>query len=52
MDKSMEERILENIIRHIYVNRHLSNLGYDTMTMEMKNIFNSLVCKAVSDRNV
>jgi hypothetical protein len=51
MDKSMDERILEDIIRHIYVNRHLSNLGYDTMTMQMQNVYNNLVCTPVGDRN-
>lgn len=52
MDKSFEEHLMEDIIRHIYSNRHLSNLGYDTMSMQMKNLFNSLVCKAIGDRNV
>lgn len=49
---SMEEQLLADIIRHIYTHRHLSNLGYDSMNMEMKNVYNSLVCKAIGDRNV
>jgi hypothetical protein len=52
MDKSLEEKIMEDIIKHIHSNRHLSNLGYDSMTTEMKNIFNSIACNPVSDRNV
>jgi hypothetical protein len=52
MDKSIEERILEDLIRHIYTHRHLSNLGYDSMSMQMQNAYNSLVCRPVSDRNV
>jgi len=36
----------------LHSNRHLSNLGYDSMTTEMKNIFNSIACNPVSDRNV
>ena len=47
-----EERELENIIRHMWRNSHLSNLGYDSMTDEMKRLFNSLVGKKISDRNV
>ena len=52
MDKSAEERILEDLIRHMYTHRHLSNLGYDNMSMQMQNTFNCLVCRPVSDRNV
>lgn len=52
MDLSMEERLMADIIRHMYVNRHLSNFGYDSMTMEMQNLFNSINFKPVSDRNV
>lgn len=52
MNKSAEERILEDLIRHMYTHRHLSNLGYDSMSMQMQNVYNSLVCKAIGDRNV
>jgi hypothetical protein len=45
-------RIYEEIIRHMYNNRHLSNLGYDSMTMEMKNLFNTVNFEPVSERNV
>ena len=51
MDKSAEERILEDLIRHMYTHRHLSNLGYDSMSMQMQNVYNSLVCTPVGDRN-
>jgi hypothetical protein len=49
---SMEELLMADIIRHIYIHRHLSNLGYDSMTMEMQNLFNSLNFQPVSERNV
>jgi len=52
MDKSYEEEVLESIIRHMYTHRHLSNLGYDSMTMQMQNLFNNIVCKPIGDRNV
>ena len=52
MDMSMEEQLMAEIIRHIYTHRHLSNLGYDSMTMEMKNMFNSINFKPIGDRNV
>ena len=51
MDMNMEQQLMADIIRHIYVNRHLSNLGYDTMTMQMQNVYNNLVCTPVGDRN-
>ena len=52
MDMSMEEQLMAEIIRHIYINRHLSNLGYDSMSIEMKNLFNNINFKPVSERNV
>jgi hypothetical protein len=52
MDMSMEERLMAEIIRHIYKHRHLSNLGYDSMSIEMKNLFNSVNFEPVSERNV
>jgi hypothetical protein len=52
MDMSMEERLMAEIIRHMYANRHLSNLGYDSMSIQMQNLFNSLNFKPVSERNV
>lgn len=45
-------RIYEEIIQHIYIHRHLSNLGYDSMSMQMQNLFNSINFKPVSERNV
>lgn len=52
--KNNEEiaKLQADIIRHIYSHRHLSNLGYDTMTMEMQNLFNNINFEPVSDRNV
>jgi hypothetical protein len=52
MDISMEEQLMAEIIRHIYAHRHLSNLGYDSMTLEMQNMFNSINFKPIGDRNV
>jgi len=52
MDMSIEEKLMADIVRHMYTHRHLSNLGYDSMTMQMQNVYNSLVCKAIGDRNV
>jgi len=52
MDMSMEELLMAEIIRHIYKHRHLSNLGYDIMSIEMKNLFNSVNFEPVSERNV
>jgi hypothetical protein len=52
MDISMEEQLMADIIQHMYANRHLSNLGYDSMTIEMKNLFNSVNFEPVSERNV
>lgn len=52
MDMSMEELLMAKIIRHMYTNRYLSNLGYDSMTIEMKNLFNTVNFEPVSDRNV
>ena len=49
---SMEEQLLADIIRHMYTHRYLSNLGYDSMTIEMKNLYNSINFKPLSDRNV
>ena len=43
---------MAEIIRHIYKHRHLSNLGYDSMSIEMQNLFNSINFKPVSERNV
>jgi hypothetical protein len=48
----MEELLMAEIIPHIYKHRHLSNLGYDSMSIEMKNLFNSLNFEPVSERNV
>jgi hypothetical protein len=48
----MEERLMADIIQHMYTNRHLSNLGYDSMSIEMKNLFNNINFKPVSERNV
>jgi hypothetical protein len=47
-----EERFLESLVRHMWANSHLSNLGYDSMTEEMKLAFNRIVRKPVSDRNI
>ena len=52
MDMSMEELLMAEIIRHIYKYRHLSNLGYDSMSIQMQNLFNSINFKPVSERNV
>ena len=52
MDMSMEEILMAEVIRHIYINRHLSNLGYDSMSIQMQNLFNSINFKPVSERNV
>jgi hypothetical protein len=40
------------IIRHLWANRMLSNLGYDSLTEEQQRAFNRIVCKPVSDRCV
>lgn len=48
---SIEEKLMADIIRHMYTHRHLSNFGYDSMTMQMQNVYNSLVCIPVGDRN-
>jgi hypothetical protein len=52
MDMSVEELLMAEIIRHIYKYRHLSNLGYDSMSIQMQNLFNSINFKPVSERNV
>lgn len=52
MDISMEEQLMADIIRHMYKHRHLSNMGYDSMTMQMQNLFNSINFKPVGERNV
>jgi hypothetical protein len=52
MDMRREEQLMVEIIRHLYTNRHLSNLGYDSMTIEMKNLFNTINFKPLNDRNV
>ena len=52
MSMSMEELLMAEIIRHIYKHRHLSNLGYDSMSIQMQNLFNSINFKPVSERNV
>jgi hypothetical protein len=52
MDMSIEELLMAEIIRHIYTHRHLSNLGYDSMSIQMQNLFNSLNFEPVSERNV
>ena len=52
MSMSMEELLMAEIIRHIYKHRHLSNLGYDSMSIQMQNLFNSINVKPVSERNV
>lgn len=46
-----EECVLESIIKHMWENSRLSNLGYDSMSDEMKLAFNKLVCKPIGDRN-
>lgn len=46
-----EERVFESIIKHMWENSHLSNLGYDSMSEEMKLTFNKLVGKPIGDRN-
>lgn len=51
MDMSMEEILMAEVIRHIYTHRHLSNLGYDSMSIEMQNLFNSINFKPVGERN-
>ncbi len=51
MDISHEEQLMAEIIYHIHTHRHLSNLGYDSMTMQMQNVYNKLVCNPVGDRN-
>lgn len=51
MDDSFVEE-LKALVQHMWVNRHLSNLGYDSMSIEMKNTFNAINCKPVGDRNV
>ena len=49
---SMDDlRIYEEIIRHIWLNSHLSNRGYDSLTDEHKLVFNSIVGEKPSDRN-
>ena len=50
--KMDEERVLESLVRHMWANSHLSNLGYDSMTEEMKLVFNKIVGKPVRDRNI
>jgi hypothetical protein len=52
MDITHEEQLMAEIIYHIHTHRHLSNLGYDSMTFEMQNLFNRIACNPVSDRNV
>jgi len=49
---TLDEKLMAEIIKHMYANRHLSNLGYDSMTVQMQNLFNNLVCKPIGDRNV
>ena len=49
--KMDEERVFESIIKHMWENSHLSNLGYDSMSEEMKLTFNKLVGKPIGDRN-
>lgn len=43
---------MAEIIHHIYRHSHLSNLGYDSMSIQMQNLFNSINFKPVSERNV
>lgn len=52
MYMSVKELLMAEIIRHIHKHRHLSNLGYDSMSIEMKNLFNNINFKPVSERNV
>ena len=52
MDMSIEELLMAEIIRHIYRHSHLSNLGYDSMSIQMQNLFNSINFEPVSERNV
>jgi len=44
--------IYEEIIRHMWLNSHLSNIGYDTLTDEQKSIFNGIIGEKPSDRSV
>lgn len=46
-----EENVFESIIKHMWENSRLSNLGYDSMSEEMKHAFNKLVGKPIGDRN-
>lgn len=43
--------IYEEIIRHMWLNSHLSNRGYDTLTDQQKLVFNSVIGEKPSDRN-
>ncbi len=45
-------RIYEEIIRHMWLNSHLSNRGYDSLTDEQKWVFNNIVGEKPSDRSV
>jgi len=44
-------RIYEQIIRHMWLNGHLSNKGYDTLTDAQKSVFNSIIGEKPSDRS-
>jgi hypothetical protein len=52
MDKSLDEQKLEQIIKHMWTHAHVSNLGFDTLTDELKKTFNLIVGKQIGDRNV